>query len=229
MRFALLFLALLVQCGCSYAEVTPQYDVLREFIQEQVETKKFKELANREFQAIPNGDSQQQLSAMIRNGTRVKLRLSATIGRLQQMHLDKPFETLIPTLISYQEHKRALYDELVMVAKTMAAGPKAGVDYGRIAASVPEITASLEYIDESMFKLTPLIGMMLISQRPDSQNHLSHLVISRQQASDILSGLQRDFGASMDAAEQDSATSSATVLRTYLRDKGFKFSDDPWQ
>ena len=74
-----------------------------------------------------------------------------------------------------------------------------------------------------------MIGMMLISQKPDSHNHLSHLAIRRRQASDVLGVLQRNFGASMDAKEQGWATSSASVLRMYLRDKGFKFSVDPWQ
>ena len=228
-RIVLFFLAVFALSGSCYADVTPPYDVLREFVREQVETKNSEDLAKREFSSIPQDDQQQQMGAIIRNGTRVKLRLSETIGRLQQMRLDKPFDTLIPTLITWQERKKAFYDEMVTTAKTFMEGPKPGVDYGKLAAHMPEISASLEYVDESIFKLTPIIGMMLVSQKPDNHDHLSHLTITRQQANDVLGVLQRNFGASMDAKEQGWATSSASVLRTYLRDKGFKFSDDPWQ
>ena len=48
----------------------------------------------------------------------------------------------------------ALYEELVTTAKTFMEGPKPGVDYGKLAAHMPEISASLEYAEESIFKLT---------------------------------------------------------------------------
>ena len=228
-RIVLSFLAVFVVSGSCYADATPPYEVLREFVREQVETKNNQDLAKREFSSTPRDDRQQQMAAIIRNGTRVKLRLSETIGRLRHMQLEEPFDTLIPTLISWQERKRDFYDEMVTTAKTFIEGPKPGVDYSKLSAHMPEISASLEYVDESIFKLTPMIGMMLISQKPDSHGHLSHLAITRKQANEVLGVLQRNFGASMDAKEQDWATSSASVLRTYMRDKGFKFSDDPWQ
>jgi hypothetical protein len=228
-RIVLFFLAVFALSRSCYADVTPPYDVLREFVREQVEAKNNDDQAKHEFSSIDKDDRQQLMGEIIRNGTLVKLRLSETIGRLQRMRLDKPFDTLIPTLIRWQERKKALYDEMVTTAKTFMEGPKPGVDYGKLAAHMPEISASLEYVDESIFKLTPMIGMMLISQKPDSHGHLSHFAITRQQANDVLGMLQRNFGVSMDAKERGWATTSASVLRTYLRDKGFKFSDDPWQ
>lgn len=229
MRIVLAFVAaFVVFCNC-HAETTPPLDVLREFVREQVETKFNQDLASSELSSIPQDDRRQQMAAIVRNGTRVKLRLSATIGRLQQMQLQEPFDTLIPSLITWQERKRDLHDEMVTTAKTFMEGPKPGVDYKKLSARMPEIRALLEYADESIFKITPMVFMALISQRPDSHGNASHLTITRKQANEVLADLQRYFGASMDAKEQDWATSSASVLRTYLRDKGFKFSDDPWQ
>src|SRR5260370_751305 len=145
MRIALfsILASLTISASC-HAEDTPHYAVLTEFVRELVETKNNEDIAKKEFASVPKGNLQEANMAIIRNGTRVKLMLSATIARLQQMHL-------------------------------------------------------------------------------------SHLVITRKQGQEILNSLQRGFGTSMNAKEQNWTVSSASVLRTYLRDKGYKFSDDPWQ
>lgn len=230
MRIALCsILALLAISGRCYAEDTPHIEVLTEYIHELVETKRMEDLAKIELASIPKGNAQEQMALSIRHGTRVKLMLSTFIGRLQQMHLDKPYETLIPYLTTVYTQKLGLYDEFVSISKTFIAAPQPNVDYGKLAAHMPEITASIEFVDESIFKITPMVFMLVISQKPDSQNHLSHLAITRKQNKALLSSLKSGFGASMDAKEQNWTVSSASVLRTYLRDKGYKFSDDPWQ
>ena len=69
-------------------------------------------------------------------------------------------------------------------------------------------------MDESVFKIVPMVAMVLISDQPDSKNHLSHFSITRKQAEDLLSALQTGFGKSLDANEQNWTTSSASVLST---------------
>jgi hypothetical protein len=230
MRNALLLLFALVAISTRcYAEDTPHYAVVSEFVQELVETKEYQDLAKREFDSARKENAQEVMMAIIRNGTRVKLRLAATVGRLEEMHLDHPFETLLPTLTEFYNKKIALYDEMVTTAQTFVEGPKPGVDYAKLSAHMPEITAQVEYVDESIFKMTPLVFALLISQKPDSHNHLSHMSITHQQANELVSSLQRGFGKSLDAKDQDWTVSSASVLRYYLRDKGYKYADDPWQ
>jgi hypothetical protein len=190
------------------------------------ETKSSEDLARRELSASPKGDTREVMAGIIRNGTRVKLQLAARINRLQGMSLDKPFDGTIPTLIQF---KYNLYDEMVQSAKTMMEGPKPGIDYGKIAAHMPEITAMVENIDESIFKMSPMFFMIIVSQKPDSKNHLSHLSISRAQDKELLEELKLGFGSALDEKDQNWTVSSASVLRTYLRDKGYKFSDDPWE
>lgn len=223
-----LFLLLAISTKC-YAEDTSHYVVLSEFVRELVETRNNEDIAQSELASVPKGNTREVMMTIIRNGTRVKLRLSATIARLQGMHLGPPFETVIPTLIDFYKQKLDLYDDMVETGKTFAEGPKPGVDYAKLSAHMPEVTAMVEYVDESIFKMTPMMFALVISQKPDSQNHLSHMAITRKQCQELLASLQRGFGASMDAKEQNWTVSSASVLRTYLRDKGYKYSDDPWQ
>ncbi len=108
-------------------------------------------------------------------------------------------------------------------------GPKPGVDYATLATRMPEITAEMEYADESIFKLTPLVFATLISDKSDSKNHLSHLIITRAERKTLVDTINRHFGSSLTEKNQDWTVSSASVLRTYLTEKSYKFSDDPWE
>ncbi len=221
--------SLLAMSAKCYADDTPHYQVVSEFVRELVETNDLQHVATTEFASARKSGKQEVLMTMIRNSSRAKLRLSATVGRLEQMRLAAPFDTLIPTLIEFNKGKIELYDEMAQAAKDFVEGPKPGVDYGQLSAHMPEITAQFEFIDESIFKMTPLVFGLLISQKPDSQNHLSHLSITRQQAQQLASSLQSGFGASMHAKDQNWTVSSASVLHTYLTKKGYKYADDPWQ
>jgi len=221
-------LTLSSQCYAEAVEDTSRYD----FVRELVETHQEEERANLELAAISKGaDSWQEvMMSIIRNGTRTRMKLNATIGRLQRKRLtDKKFDMLIPYLTKMYTRKIELYDEMVQAAQTILAGPKPGVDYGKLAGHMPEITAQVEFVDESIFKIVPMVVILIVSDKPDSENHLSHFSITHKQAQDLLSTLQTGFGQSLDAKEQNWTTSSASVMRTYLRDKGFKYSDASWK
>ncbi|MFM0428184.1 hypothetical protein PQQ75_04140 [Paraburkholderia aspalathi] len=226
--FVVLF-ALFAISGRCYAEDTSHYEVASEFVRELVETKNYQDVAKTDFDSARKEGPQEVMMAIIRNGTRIKLSLGESIGRLKQMHLAAPFDTLIPTLIELNNRKIALYDEMVSTAKVFVEGPKPGVDYGKLSAHMPEVTAQVEYVDETIFRATPLVFAAIVSQKPDSQNHLSHLSITRSQAQELVTSLQDGFGASMDAKDQSWTVSSASVLRDSLRDKGYKYADDPWK
>jgi|GEM_PF-762248 len=234
-KFApLTFVCLLVFSSMGFAQETSHYDVVAEFIHELAETKNSQDVANSEMTETaklkPAEKNQQTTSDIIRNGTRIKLKLQININSLKGMKLDKPFETLIPYLIEFNEAKYRLYEELTNIAKTFSAGsPQPGVDYSKLAARMPEITAELEYAEESIFKVTPMVFMLLIDQKPDSKNHLSHLIITKAEGKKFVDSLNNYFGSSMDKKNQNWTVSSASVLRTYFTKKGYKYSDEPWE
>lgn len=186
MKFKLLiFVFLLVFSGASFAQETPHYDVVAEFIKELADTKHFQDTAKIEIAETQKMESAEKYSkimmATIRNSTRISLKLRASNHMLRSMKLMKPNETLIPALIYWNEQKLKLYDELSNIAKVFIGDPEPNVDYSKFAARMPEITATMEYIDESIFKLTPLVFILLIDQKPDSKNHLSHLAITKDE------------------------------------------------
>ena len=234
MKFLLLIVSsFLVFSGASVAQETSRYDVVAEFIHQLSETKKLQDIATREVTEAaklkPTEKSQRILMDAIRNETRVKLQLRLNIYKLNGMTLNKPFETVIPYLITFNEEKLKLYEELIEIAKILIGDPQRGVDYSKFSARLPEITAEIEYIEESIFKVTPMVFALLIDQKPDSKNHLSHLIITKEQGKKLIASLNNGFGSSMDDKNPNWTVSSASVLKSYLTKKDFKFADDPWK
>ena len=147
------------------------------------------------------------------------------------MKLKKPFETLIPSTIAFYSQKMALYDEMSTIAKFMLAGlmgsHKPDVDYSPYVTRMPEINAKLEYIDKALFESTPLVFAVLIDQKPDSENHLSHLLITRVQRQELIDKINNSFREKLDQSDPSYATNSAWLIRSFLS-KDYKCSDDPW-
>jgi hypothetical protein len=63
--------------------------------------------------------------------------------------------------------------------------------------------------------------------KPDSKNHVSHLIISQEERAGLVERLNTNFGEKLDAKDQNFGVSSASVLKALLL-KDFKSSDDPW-
>jgi len=68
---------------------------------------------------------------------------------------------------------------------------------------------------------------MLLDERTDSKNHVTHLIITKAQRSDLLHQLNTAFGQKLDEENQNYIVSSATILRRFLSDK-WKSADKPW-
>ena len=176
---ALCFVLLLAFAGTSYAQATRGYDVVAEYIRELAAAENARGLAQKEMSESNN--TMATMANSIRNSTRVNLELGTTINILKQMSLDKPFETLIPNTIAFYRQKMALNTEIAKIAAAFIGGQKPGVDYTKYAARMPEITANIEFIDKALFESSNLFFALLIDQKPDRDNHLSHLLITKAQ------------------------------------------------
>ena len=142
------------------------------------------------------------------------------------MKLEAPVNNLIPQIISLYEQKISLWQQFGDGCAQFIAAPKPNVDYGQIAAEFPKINAKLEYVDQTLFSATPLVFAALIDQRPDSENHLSHLLITKVQRDTLVGQLTLAFGQKLDQQNQNYTVSAASVLKGYLT-KDYKCSDEP--
>ena len=72
------------------------------------------------------------------------------------MRLRPPFETLTSDIAEFNERKIELYQTMSQGCEAMLVGLKPGIDYAAIATEAPKITATLEYIDQSISETTCL-------------------------------------------------------------------------
>ena len=109
----------------------------------------------------------------------------------------------------------------------MMAGPKPGVDYDAIAAEAPKLTAEMEYIDTALFDAIPLVFATQIDPVPDSNNHMSKLIITNAQRNKLIADINSEFGAKLDQKDQGHIVGAAWLLRAYLgKEKGYSASDE---
>jgi hypothetical protein len=218
---------------CSAAGVvkeTLHYDVVVEYIRSLGAVHNIQQTANREFQEDNDKENSgiAKMMSAIRSSTRMKLELNTSISALKRMKLKPPFETLLPNTMQFYKQKIDLHDEVIRIAKMFIdQTPKPGVDYSKMVARMPEITASLEYIDESIFQSMVLVFALLIDEKPDAEGHMSHLNITASEKQKLLSDINTLFGDSLDKANKNWTASSAALLKAYLQ-KDYKCKDE-WQ
>lgn len=198
-----------------------------EYIRELSAYEKIRSAAQEELKQDTTDNGNDTLSTDVHSSTLFQLELGSDVRMLREMHLNPPFDYLIPGITKFDEQKIVLWRRLSDISSALLEGPKPGVDYGKFLAEVPKVRANLDYIDQALFEATPGVFATLIDLKPDSKGHTSHLTITKSERQKLISDLNTDFGSKLDQKNEDYTVSAATVLRTYLL-KDFKCSDEPW-
>jgi hypothetical protein len=204
---------------------TPHLAFVTEYIRQLAATENLRASAEQE---LKQSKERERLTAVIYSSTATQLELRTQINVLNDMRLNPPFETLIPNITAFYGQKIDLYQSMIDIASVFVAGPKANVDYGKLSAEMPKIRASLEYVDHSLFSATPLVFATLIDQKPDSKNHLSHLIITKAERAALIRTLDRRFGSKLDQKNSTYTVGAASLMKEFLR-KDYLCADEPWE
>jgi hypothetical protein len=130
--------------------------------------------------------------------------------------------------MKFYEMKIGLHQKIIDIASAFLAAPKPNVDYGALAAELPKIRAMSDDIDHTLFsEVSTLIIMTLIDPKPDSKNHVSHLLITKAERDELVRTLDINFGEKMEQKDQDYFVSTASVYKSALNEH--KCSDEPWE
>src|SRR4030088_1166003 len=114
-----------------------------------------------------------------------------------------------------------LHQKVIDISSQFVAGPKPGVGYQALAPRVPEIRAELDDSRKAVFQAAALVFMTLIDQKPDSQGHVSHLLITKAEKADLQEQIDIMLKGEPDKGDHDYYISAAMVLRGGLQ-KGHK-------
>ena len=205
------------------AEETPHLQFVIEYIREIAEINHLRETAGAELK----NTNEDPMMGCIRNMTSLQLEVQSHIAILKGMQLNPPFETAIPSIVQLDEMRLQSYGRYIDACTTLAEGPKPDIDYAAIVAQLPKETAKLDYIDRAQFDATPLFLATLIDTKPDSQNHLSHLIITKDERTKLINQIKLSFGDQLTKKNQNFIVSSAIVASQFLLGS-HKSSDDPW-
>ncbi len=221
MRFLVLLFLALFPAEPSHAREAPNLAFVSEYIRELAVNERMRALGERELTDVGGNN---QFAALIRSSTKIRMELGAQIHTLSGIHLEPPFEGLTAKITKFYNMKIEFHQRLIAISTSLLSRPQPGVDYGGLAAEIPKITASLEYIDRSLLEVTPLIFATLIDQEPDKNGKVSHLIITKAERQRLLVALSLHFGQKMDLENQSYIVSSASVLKSYLLK--YKCSDE---
>jgi hypothetical protein len=205
---------------------TPHLEFVTEYIRELAAVERIRA----EGEAESNQDTKDgklPFSSAVHTCTLFELELGSRVEMLNGMRLNAPFDFLVPSIADLYEQKIALWRRMREITGSFIGSPKEGVDYDKLAAEVPQIRAKLDFIDQTLFQATPGVFGTLIDMKADSKGHTSHLIITKEQKTTLISKLDDSFGAKLDEKGQNYTVSAASVLKAYLN-KDFKCSDEPW-
>lgn len=171
-------------------------------------------------------DATSKLMTSVRISTRAKLEHRASIASLNQLSVGDDAATFVGYFTSFQQQKIDLHDTMIEIASRMLGGPKPDIDLGKLMAAAAETSATMDNVDQQIFKLANAFFAVMIDQRPGKEGRVSRLKITRSQRVELLRLIESRFGASLNAKEQNWIVSGAWLMRANLQ-KSFKASDDP--
>jgi hypothetical protein len=205
---------------------TPHLRFVKEYVRELLEDESLKAGGEKELSEAKTPN--EEFSTAIYVSKSIQLELRSQIAMLKSMRLNDPFDTLIPSLIGSYQRQIELHQKLIDINSKFLAGPKEGVDYQAFAAKVPEIRAELDDARKAVFHAAALVFMTLIDRKPDSQGHVSHLLITKAEKADLQDQVDIMLKDEPDKGDHDDYISAAMVLRGGLQ-KGHKCADEPWE
>jgi len=224
MRFllCLLIIALLLPASFSFAE-TQEYGFAKAYISSLITRKQIEERATHDLREA-GADQMKKDIALMKNANRAKLELQAAINSLSQ-YTETKNKTLADAatfLIRGYGDLIKNYNEMVKTLEIMnnptnATNPN--IDLGKMMNEVSQITASQEYISETLFQVTALAVAVLIDQKPDREGHLSYLSIASAERKDLINDLDIAFGVDIKdgpKSGQNYTLASAALMRKLL-------------
>jgi hypothetical protein len=199
-----------------------------EYIRELSAIEDIRDSSQKELESKDKQDTMGTFLNAVHASTLFQLELGSQVRMLKGMRLNRPYEWIIPSIVTFDENKIEAFHKIETISTTFLSGPKPGVDYGKLSAEMTKARASLDYIDKSLFQASPAIFSILIDTKEDSQGHASHLIITKAEREKLIGDIDLRFGTKLDAKDQNYGVSSASVLKDYLL-KDFKSSGDPWE
>jgi hypothetical protein len=113
-------------------------------------------------------------------------------------------------------------------AKTLLAGPEPGVNYGKLTARAPELTAQVEQIDKSIFDMAKAMFFALVDDdRLGADGKLHHLILTKKDSTSMVQLIDKMFGpTTLEDKNSTHIVAAAWVIKYGLTRPHYKAADE---
>src|SRR5215472_841739 len=126
-------------------------------------------------------------------------------------------------------HERiVLLHEMNQMSKTLLAGAEPDVNYGKLTAPAPEITAQVEQIDKIIFTIAKAMFFALVDDdRVGRGGKLHHLLLTKKERTSIVQQIDKTFGPkTMEDKNSSHIVAAARVIKYGLTRPQYKAADE---
>jgi hypothetical protein len=113
------------------------------------------------------------------------------------------------------------------LSKTLLAGPEPDVNYGKLTARAPEITAQVEQIDKIIFTIAKAMFFALVDDaRVGVDGKLHHLLLTKKDRTSMVQLIDKMFGPTLEDNNASRIVSAAWVIKYGLTRPNYKAADE---
>lgn len=165
----------------------------------------------------------QRMVDCVRNMERFRLEIGTYTSAIGQFKLPKEYDQLPGIIKALWQNKAELYGQMGSGCEKFLT-QKPGVDYAKLAGEIPKVTAQLEFYDHQIFKVSPLVALVLADEKRQVSGKTMYFVIDMQQRRDLLSTINGIKG--VNAKNPNYLVGAAAMVKHFLLMKGYKALDE---
>ena len=207
------------------AQKSARIALAQEFVRELEVLYRLQETAKKEF--AEDSSRSGKLMTGIRVGSRTLFEMNDSISRLNMINVDAEWVKLRDLLKQLHQQRILVVQEMNQIAKTFLAGPEPGVNYGKLTARAPELTAQVEEIDKTIFTMAKTMFFALVDDaRVGADGNLHHLILTKKERTSMVQLIDKVFGPTLEDKNASRIVSSAWVIKYGLTRPIYKSADE---
>ena len=208
------------------AQKTARIALVQEFVRELEVIHRLQVTAEKEV--AQDSSTSGKLMTSIRVSSRTLFEMNDSINRLNIIKVDGTWAEFRDMLKQFHQHRIGIVQELNRMAKMLLAGPEPGVNYGKLAARAPELTAQVELIDKSIFTMSEAMFEALVDDaRVAADGNLHHLLLTKKERASMVQLIDKMFGpTNLEDKNSTHIVAAAWVIKYGLTQTHYKAADE---
>jgi len=208
------------------AQKTARIALAGEFVRELEVLYRLQETAKKEF--AEDSSASGRLTTGIRNGSRTIFEMNDSVNRLNIIKVDGQWAEFRDILKKLHQQRIASQQEIIQIGKMLLSGPEPGINYGKLTARAPELTAQVEQIDKSIFNMAQALFFALVDDaRVGADGKLHHLILTKKDRTSMVQLIDKMFGpTTLEDKNSSRIVAAAWVIKHGLTRPHYKAADE---